>query len=332
MNEYNPLLKVRFDGSAVGPGKIPVLHLLTFLANLKKALERTGRVLQGDADSMRRGQPPHNIKSEVELDLVSLEPGSPAAVLGFERRLKTPSLPELDFGLEILEKAIGGLEAVQKDDAEKPLPMGYDSGVLMAWRDAGMLFKQGIDKIEFTLTHREKAVQTSSFTLNGVTRIRKRIKGPQSNVRTIHGRLLMADFKENGTRFRVHPPAGDPVLCLFDEEQKDEVLENILQYVRVVGEAREDPISGKITDIKIQDIECLEDRQDEAAELLPQGTPIPRAFWESPTLEELARLQNVQPMTDVRVLFGTWPGEENDEFEAAIDALRHLDAKKDGKP
>ena len=32
MNKHNPLLKIRFDGSAVGPGKIPVSHLLRFLS------------------------------------------------------------------------------------------------------------------------------------------------------------------------------------------------------------------------------------------------------------------------------------------------------------
>lgn len=133
----------------------------------------------------------------------------------------------------------------------------------------------------------------------------------------------MADFKEHGTRCRVHPSVGMPVLCLFDEEQKDEVLEDILQYVLIVGEAKEDPVTGKITSIKIHDIERLEDRENEAADLLPQGTPISRYFWESPTLDELAHSQNVQPVADVRLLFGTWPGEEDDGFESAIDELRH---------
>ena len=154
-------------------------------------------------------------------------------------------------------------------------------------------------------------------------RIQERIKGPQTNIRTIEGRLLMADFKEHGTRCRVHPSAGEPVLCLFDEEQKDEVLEDILQYVRIVGEAKEDPLTGKIASIKIHDIERLEDREGEAADLLPQGTPISRDFWESPTLDELAQAQNVKPMMDVSALFGTWPGEMDDGFEKVIDELRH---------
>ncbi|HMO91921.1 MAG TPA: hypothetical protein PKD64_06950 [Pirellulaceae bacterium] len=322
MNTQEPLLKIRFDGNAVGPGRISVSHLLRFLSNLNKALQRTGRVLGGESDSARQGRPPQNIKAEVALDLVLLTEGSPAAVLGFERRQDNPSLPHMDFGLEILESSIDGLNEVQKNASDEQLPKGYDTGVLMAWRDAGVLFSQGVDRIEITLNRRAVPL-TTSFTPTGYERIQQRIKGPQTNIRTIEGRLLMADFKEHGTRCRVHPSVGEPVLCLFDDEQKDEVLEDILQYVRIVGEAKEDPLTGKISSIKIHDIERLEGREGEAVELLPQGTPVSRSFWESPTLEELAQTQNVRPLQDVAALFGTWPGEDDDGFEAAVDDLRH---------
>lgn len=320
MKKNDPLLKIKFDGEAVGPGKIPVAHLLRFLTNMTKALQRTGRVLAGDAESVRRGPQPRSIKEEVALDLTMLTQGSPAAVLGFERRQTQTMFAGMDPGLEILEKAIAGLKDVQ--EADDRLPPGYDAGVLMAWRDAGTLFRQGITKIGFSLNHRD-APLTTLFTPEGFTRIQERIQGPQTNIRTIEGRLLMADFKEHGTRCRVHPSAGEPVLCLFDEEQKDEVLDDILQYVRIVGEAKEDPVTGKIVSIKIHDIERLEDREGEATDLLPQGTPISRSFWESPTLEDLAQAQNVRPMADIRLLFGTWPGEVDDGFEQAIDELRH---------
>lgn len=327
MSENNPLLKIRFDGGAVGPGKIPVEHLLTFLANMSKALLRTGRVLTGEAESVRRGRQPRSVKEEVALDLVLLTHGSPAAVLGFERRQSETMLPGMDLGLEILEKALSGLSAVQ--EADDKLPAGYDTGVLMAWRDAGILFSKGITKIEFTLNRREAPLITA-FTPEGLTRIQERIKGPQTNIRTIEGRLLMADFKEHGTRCRVHPSVGEPVLCLFDEEQKDEVLEDLLRYVRIVGEAKEDPLTGKIASIKIRDIERLEDRESGSADLLPKSTPISRDFWDSPTLDELAQAQSVRPMRDVRMLFGTWPGELNDGFEEAVDELRHSHMRKGG--
>ena len=223
--------------------------------------------------------------------------------------------------MEILEKAIVGLAAVQ--EADEALPPGYDTGVLMAWRDAGILFRQGIGRIEFSLNHPDRPSAVAAFTPNGFVRIQKRIQGPQTNMRSIEGRLLMADFKEHGTRCRVHPAVGDPVLCLFDEEQNEEVLEDILHYVRIVGEAKEVPVTGKITSIKIHDIERLEDRENEATDLLPKGTPISRDFWQSPSLEELAFSQGVQPMAYVRALFGTWPDTQDDGFEAAIDELRH---------
>lgn len=320
MNDKTPLLKIRFDGEAVGPGKIPVGHLLTFLDNMNKALARTGRLLAGNAESVRRGPRLRSIKEDLALDLVLLTHGSSAAVLGFERQQTDVALPGMDLGLEIFERALSGLSAVQ--EADDRLPPGYDAGVLMAWRDVGTLFRKGITKIDFTLSHGEPPL-TATLTPEGFVRIQERIKGPQTNIRTIEGRLLMADFKEHGTRCRVHPSIGDPVLCLFDEEQKDEVLEDILQFVRIVGEAKEDPQTGKITSIKIHDIERLEDREGEAAHLIPQGTPISRSFWESLGLDELALAQNVRPMTDVKALFGTWPGEIEDGFESAVDDLRH---------
>ena len=319
MPTQDPLLKILFQGEAVGPGRISVAHLVRFLTSFNKALLRSGMVITGEADSLRRGARDKSAKGALALDLVLLTHASPTAVLGFARRESQASLVGMDLGLEIFEKALSGLKQIQQPG--DTMPEGCDAGVLMAWRDAGIIFRQGIDVIQFTFNHREEPLLTT-YTKIGFEHIQRRIQGPVSNIRTIEGRLLMVDFKEHGTRCRVHPSVGDPVLCLFDEEQKDEVLENILHYVRVVGEAQEDPATGKITSIKIHDIERLEDREDEAIELLPQGSPLPRDFWQSPTIEELALAQNVQPLMNVEILFGTWPGDVDDDFELAIDELR----------
>ena len=330
MNEQSPLLEIRFDGSAIGPGKISVSHLLRFLANLNKAFHRVGRVLAGDSESLRKGRLPRRIESAVELELVSLTEGSPAAVLGFDRRQAVPhflefdfgqTVPEVDFGQTILETTLEGLSSVQENETTEGLPAGYDLGVLTAWREAGKVLGQGIDKVSFTLNRQEKAIQ-SAFTPNGLVQIQKHIKHPQLNVQTIEGRLLMADFKEDEPRCRVHPSVGKPILCLFDETQKDEVLEKLLRYVRIVGKAKEDPMSGRIASITVHDIESLEDPKEDATDL-SLHKKVSQEFWHSPNLEDLARSQDVQPMADVRAIFGTWPGEDDDGFEAAIDELRH---------
>ena len=52
------------------------------------------------------------------------------------------------------------------------------------------------------------------------------------------------------------------------------------------------------------------------------GAPNSFDFWTSPTLDELAKAQNVGPL-DVRAIIGKWPGDADDGFEADIDELRH---------
>ena len=319
-NDHGPFLQARLEGDAIGAGRIPVSHLLALLKNLNKAFYRSGLVMAGEAESVRRGAQPKSIKDEIALDLVLLTHGSEATVLGFERRQPQQSLPGMETGREVFEKALTGLGEIQKEGAA--LPTGFDSGALLAWRDVGLLFQKGVKEIRFTLNGDRKPIEVS-FSLEGYQRVQERIVSPQVRMRTIEGRLLMADFKEHGTRCRIHPSAGPPVLCLFTEDQRDEVLENILHYVRVIGEAKEDPETGKITSIKMADIQRLEDREDAQKELLPVGTPLPIDFWTSPTIEELAQAQSVEPMADVTTLFGTWPGEADDGFEVSIRSLRN---------
>lgn len=145
----------------------------------------------------------------------------------------------------------------------------------------------------------------------------------KTDYQTIEGRLLMADFKEHDTRCRVHPSVGNPVVCLFDNEKRKAVLESLLRFVRVSGEAKRDAVSGKILSIKIHDIEKLDNREEKYACLHTEEPPVAHDFWESPTLEELARRQNVRPINDIREIIGTWPGNTDDGFEDEIDRLRH---------
>lgn len=132
----------------------------------------------------------------------------------------------------------------------------------------------------------------------------------------------MIDLKEHGTRCRIHPSIGEPILCLFDDSRKDEVLENITKYVKVIGEAKEDPVSGKITSIQLHDIQRVVSREDEGGDLLPQGTPLPNDFWNALSLDDLAASQGTVPLQDVTMLFGTWPGDVDDGFEELISDLR----------
>lgn len=327
MSQNDPLLKIRFDGTAVGPGKIPVSYLLSFFDCFNKVLKRTGRVLHGEANSVREGPVPKEITEEVEFDLVQLTHGSPATIIGLDRSNKNPFFPGMDFGSKILEKVLDGLEVIGSGKTDGELPPGYDRGVLEAWRDAESLFGKGIDTIQFTLNNRTNPLEVT-LTPTYLTQIRGRILGSETSMRTVEGRLLMADFKEDGTKCRIHPPIGKPVSCLFDEEQKEEVLTNILRHVRIKGEADEDPVSKEIKSIKIRGIESLEDILTRSTQTSSSSVQVTESFWESNTVEELALLQDVKPIEDIRILFGTWPGEENDGFEETIEKLRNKSTNK----
>lgn len=237
MNEHDPLLTILFEGEAVGPGRIPVSHLILFLFNMDKVLKQTGRVLLSETDSVRERRHPRNINRAVELDLVSLARRGPKAALGLDlgQAEQTDSFySEKDFDLEVLEKAIDGLQIIQHSEVE-PLPRGYNPDVLGAWHDAGRLFTKNVTRIEFTLNQRTGPLK-AVYTPEGFNLIQQRIHGL---------RPLMA-----------------------------------------------------------------------------RGAPISQNLRKSPTIDELARAQNVQPIKNVGDLFGTWPGEENDGFEDEIDGLR----------
>lgn len=65
--------------------------------------------------------------------------------------------------------------------------------------------------------------------------------------------------------------------------------------------------------------------EDSAGGHLHQKTRISRNFWESPSLDQLAAAQNIQPHSNIRIVLGTWPGEIDDGFETAIERLRRHD-------
>jgi len=324
MTKTNVFFVVKLEGPGVKPGRVRLDDFLRLGQEVLRAVERVALVLQGSAESQRAGRRPQDIRSAISLDIVEVTHGSPSAVIRFERSEPQASIPDTDLGLDAFEKFVHGLSVLTASgDAYPP---GYDAGVLLAIRDAGRLFDHGVDRIEFALAHHARPLRVV-YDRDGYTRVQKRILGPQINKRTIEGRLLMADFKERGSRLRVHPSSGNPVICLFDESLRDEVYRSILHFVRVTGEAKEDPVSKKIVSIQISDIERIETMEDQATEALPSGAPLPGDFWQAMSFDELAAAQGVGPITNIDALVGTWPGEANDGFEESIHRLRRANIK-----
>lgn len=251
------LLEIRFRGEAIERGRLPVAHLASFLDSWRKVVQRTGRVLRGEARSVRPGQPPQDLKSELEFELVTFAGEGGSASIGLERRMENTSFPEMDFGLAVIQSAIGGLRDVASSAPAGALPKGMDRGVLRAWRDAGVLLGQGLEAIEFTLNDASGEVR-SALTPEVLAEIRERLTRPNVNIRKIEGRLLMVDFTGSEARCRVHPVDGEPMECLVDEERKEAVLARMLEDVLITGEVHLDPATGKTISITIRDIEPAE--------------------------------------------------------------------------
>jgi hypothetical protein len=318
MNKKISLLTLILEGEPVRFGRIPVSQLFDLLSGLQKVFYRTGQVLLGKGDSTRKGPKSKQLKQILELDLIEVTHGSPSTLLRFDRHTEPSLLPEIDDLPRILETALRGIQEIQKPG--DVFPAGFDRGVLLAWRDVGKLFLKNITSMTFELNHRPSPLRVQ-YTPKGFQVVQQRIQSPQTLLTTIEGRLLMADFKEEGMRLRVHPSVGDPVVCDFDEDQKEEVLENLLRRVRIVGEAIKDPLTDKIGRVRIHDIEPLEDLT-EAIEEIPIATAQAYDFWTSKTLEELAQTQGVKPIDDITAFYGTWPGDVDDGFEEFVQELR----------
>lgn len=312
-------LRVRLRGPGVPEGRILLSDLVKFGRQLQTAVDRVARVLSAEAVSARPGRRPEHIRSACALEVVAIEPGS--FELGLDFRRDQTALPGMDMGETALEKLVAGIHGVAAD--EKALPAGYDEGVLAAWREAGAVFVHGVDAIEFHL--RTSTARIDAAYDSGVhRRVVERIQGPAHNRRTLEGRLLMADFQEARFKCRVHPPVGSAVECGFDETLEEVVYDNLRAFVRVTGEAEEDPDMKRIKRLKIVDIEPLE--------VETEAQPIsPDEFWRSPTLEELAAEQGIKAPQQLDSMIGAAADLWDDDRDTEAFVAEIYERRREGR-
>jgi len=144
-------------------------------------------------------------------------------------------------------------------------------------------------------------------------------------MRTVEGRLLMADFRYRAERCRIHPPLGEPINCKFPESLEDAVYENLRGYVRLSGETQEDSTTGRIVSINVVDIEPLAVKE-EGKEF---ETITAEQFWTERSLEQLAVEQEVNPVRRLEDVLGKgadlWKDDE--DFAAFLTATKGLPAE-----
>lgn len=284
---------VRLEGPAVAHGRIAVDELALVAVQLQRAVERVALVLRGE-EGMKPGRRPKEVEELTRLEVVALRSGS--VTLELDLAPGERPLEEFDVGRRALDRVVEGLAILSEQAAlpgETPMPAGWDAGVLLAAKEMATVLRRGVERIEIEVRAGgvRKRARLEPRTVEVIGRL---IRGPVRNPRTVEGRLLMADFKETGTRCRVHPAMGPPVECTFDEAHRQAVLDALTRYVRVSGEAQTEEATGRIRLLEIADIEILD--------VVPRGGEGPYPFWERLALEELARIQGVRPVKNPAAL------------------------------
>jgi hypothetical protein len=118
----------------------------------------------------------------------------------------------------------------------------------------------------------------------------------------LEGYVVMVDSQRQCMSLRT--TFGELVSCTFTEEQADEIKGMIHRYVRVTGDVVSNLATGRTSDVRISTIEPFEE------------------FWQVRTLDALAMEQGIPSPTDLKTLYGTWPGAVDDKFEEFINRLR----------
>lgn len=283
-------LTLRAVGPATEGGRLPLAELSRLASGLQAALELLALGIAGKAAGP--GRRPREIVDAVRLDFVGFRAGS--AVLDIAR---TGQL-SLDGGL--LEQALSALEEGTNSLRERPdvLPPHFSSQVVNQLRSlAGGISARNVTRVELWQGDRTRFVVDEA--LQAAVRRTSFEKVAQES--TIVGRLHMGDFSPATLRCRVDTYGGS-VLCDFNSDLRDAVLDAMDQVVMAEGIAELEP-NG--TTVHILHLSALR-RVDTA---------------EPKSIEELAREQGVGPVRSLDELRGSELG-DMDAFMAAIRSAR----------
>ena len=306
-------LKVKVDGPGVHRKSIAIPELVKICQSLQSAVHRQAESMaRPRASTLRRGPITANAQGECTLELTGIVAGSTGLTFRYAKSQQHLPIAVATFGTEVLARVASTLRDFEKN---KPAQSEIDPGVLASLLDLGTaLDRKSITKISLTVPGHDgrrgsvKAVYTPAVK----ERIVARMAAPKQESVSIDGKLEMADFKETGRVCRIHPSIGLPVQCSFDPSKEEEIYHALRRPARVSGVARVNPHSGKIEEIKIENIEPLDE--------LMLGA---RNFAAGYSLEQLAEMQGVRPLTRPDDLAGGWPADENvDDFIAATYASR----------
>jgi len=283
---------LRITGPITEGGRLPLSELARLASGLQASLERVALSIYGL--DLRPGRRPREIVDAVRLDFVGFDVGSAVLKIARPRRpISTDDL--LESSLSALDNGLASLRLSPQE-----VPRFFSPQVVNGLRDlTGAISPSSVTSIELYDRGRIR------FSLDQEVRVALR----QVRFRTVEefatvvGRLHVGDFSPATLRCRVDTHAGS-VLCDFDYDIRDAVLDAMDQLVIANGTAELDP-NGTIHLLHLAGLQVLESATRK-------------------TLDTLAHEQGVRPVESADDLRGE-PIEDFDVFLRAIESARNGD-------
>ena len=300
-----PGFAIQIEGPRVGEARLSANDLATIIFRSQQTLKRIGQVLYGKS-SIGKGRKKKEIEELCELFLVGWKPGSAVA----EVELAEPPAQMSLFGYigeESLKAFFKGMARIraQTPDITQPLPPGFDVGVIQTCAILGRVLEHGIDTVSFQPIRMTDVVHVT-FDRPLREKLRNLLGKPidQQQVEKV-GRLEVLDG-HHGLQGRLWEPDGTKWLCIFRPEHLEVLPEAWLHTVRLVGEAVVE--IGKERTLHVASVLPLE---EEIGETSFPGEAEKPPFWTSLSLEQLAELQGVEPVTDLDSIGALWPADDD---------------------
>jgi hypothetical protein len=299
-----PFIEVRLEGPAVA-GRVSVDTLAAVAKELQTSLRRM-------LASPRRGRGRFHgaIEQACALDLTAFAPGS--AVLTFEYAgPRTADTLQGDQGARVAAEMLDAMQ--QAEAGASDWREGLPAGLIEGWESMTRSIGDGVDVIHLRLVddgRRHEARLTRRFRVSLTAPAVA--EGPAPEQATIEGVLWECDWKQ-GTAL-LDEADGHRVTLQLPEGMDECVTELRRQRVRVRGSVQRQ--KDRIVRMHVVHLAPAQGGVHE---------PDPRfgGFWDNLTLDEIARRQGVQAVTDLDALAIDWPADESvDDFLAAIRELR----------
>jgi hypothetical protein len=270
---------------------LTLAELARIAGGVQAALDRISIAITRGA--VRPGARPAAAVAAVQLSITGLQPGSVNLCLVRTGQAAIDGERLLDEALDALAVGVGRI-ADQRTD----LPESFTMPLVNGLRDlAGAIGPGKLTRID--------VIRSNEVLWSIDERFRRNIRNLSIDLTmmdaTIVGRLHMGDFSPASLRCRIDGYAGS-ILCDFDTELKDIVLDAMDEVVMASGLAQLQPDGSTIRTLHLTELGVL-----------PTASVAPR------TLKQLAAEQGIGPVQTGDELAG--PAIPDDEYDAFLTAI-----------